>query len=110
MVTVQLDKIRSFRYGMKALSRIEGLLGVPVSKLDFDNLTQLELATIICCGFLHEDPDLTPDRVMDLIDEYSNLMEITKAMGEAFSDAFGTAKTQPGEKGKPHKAVSQIKN
>jgi|LauGreDrversion4_2_1035121.scaffolds.fasta_scaffold36607_3 hypothetical protein len=99
MVSVQLDKIRSFRYGMKALSRIEGLLGVPVSKLDFDNLTQLHLATIICCGFMHEDPDLTPDKVMDLIDEHSSLVEITAAMGQAFTEAFGT-KTGKGEKGK----------
>lgn len=90
MVSVQLDKIRSFRYGMKALSRIEGLLGVPVSKLDFDNLTQIHLATIICCGLMHEDPDLTPEKVMDLIDDHSSLVDITAKMGEAFTEAFGS--------------------
>lgn len=97
MVSVKLDKIRSFRYGMRALSRIEGSLGVPVSKLDFDNLTQLELATIICCGLMHEDMDLTPEKVMDLIDEHSNLVEITQKMGEAFGQAFGTKKDEPGK-------------
>lgn len=98
MVTVQLDKIRSFRYGMKALSRIESLLGVPVSKLDFDNLTQIHLATIICCGLMHEDPDLTPEKVMDLIDEHSSLVDVTSAMGQAFTEAFGTK--SKGGKGK----------
>lgn len=100
MVTVQLDKIRSFRYGMKALSQIEGLLGVPVSKLDFDNLTQVQLATIICCGLTHEDPNLTPDRVMDLVDEYSSLVAIAAIVGEAFSKAFGQKSTTSGAKGK----------
>lgn len=97
MVSVQLDKIRSFRYGMRALSRIEGLLGTPVSKLDFDNLTQLQLATIICCGLMHEDTNLTPEQTMDLIDEYSSLSDITQKMGEAFGEAFGTKKIKQGK-------------
>lgn len=99
MVSVKLDKIRSFRYGMKALSRIEGLLGVPVSKLDFDNLTIAQLATILCCGLMHEDADLTPEKVMDLVDDHSSLTEITQIMGQAFTEAFGTVKTTDGAKG-----------
>lgn len=97
MVSVKLDKIRSFRYGMKALSRIEGLLGTSVSKLDFDNLTLHELATIICCGLMHEDADLTPEKVMDLVDEHSSIVEVTQKMGEAFAQAFGTKKDEPGK-------------
>lgn len=90
MATVQLDKIRTFKYGMKALSKIEALLKTPISKLDFDNLTQIELATIICCGLLHEDKDLTPEKVMDLIDDYSNIVDVAQAMGTAFSESFGS--------------------
>jgi hypothetical protein len=88
---VKLDKIRNFRYGMKALSQIEKLLKTPISKLDFDNLTQEELATIICCGLLHEDKSLTPEIVMDLIDDHSSVVEISKVLGEAFTASFGSA-------------------
>ena len=48
-----------------------------------------ETATFIWAGLAHEDKNLTPERVMDLIDEYSSLPKITKAMQKAVIDAFG---------------------
>jgi hypothetical protein len=86
---IQLDKMRNFKYGMKALHLIEKKLKKPVSKIDMDNLTMEDAATLIWAGLQHEDKDLTPDKVMDLVDEYSNIPAVMQAMGKAFAAAFG---------------------
>lgn len=86
---VRLDKMRNFRYGMRALSLIEKKLKKPVSKIDLDNLTMEDMAIMIWAGLAHEDKDLTPDKVMDLVDEHSTISAIAEAMSEAFQAAFG---------------------
>jgi UDP-N-acetylglucosamine:LPS N-acetylglucosamine transferase len=93
---IELDKMRNFKYGMKALHLIEKKLKKPVSKINMDNLTMEDAATLIWAGLQHEDKDLTPEKVMDLVDEYSSLPAVMQAMGEAFAGAFGIDK--PGEK------------
>ena len=88
-VPIELDKTRNFRYGMKAMSYIEEKLKTPIAKLDLDGLTMKDTATVICAGLMHEDKKLTPDKVMDLIDEKGNFMEVIETMGKAFNEAFG---------------------
>lgn len=87
---VKLDRTRNFRYGMKAMSAIEKTLNTNISKLDFDNLTMEATATIIWAGLMHEDKDLTVEKVMDLIDEHSSIPVVIEAMGKAFNEAFGS--------------------
>ncbi len=86
---IQLDKMRNFRYGMKAISLIEKKLGKPIGKIDLENLTMEDAAVMIWAGLVHEDKDLTPEKVMDLVDEYSDVQTVFTAMGEAFQGAFG---------------------
>ena len=86
---IKLDKVRNFRYGMKAMYLIEKKLKKPISKIDFENLTIEETAIILWAGLVHEDNSLTPEKVMDLVDDYSNMGEVLKTMGEAISEAFG---------------------
>ena len=86
---VKLDKMRNFRYGMKAISLIEKKLGKPIGKIDLENLTMEDAAVMIWAGLAHEDPELTPEKVMDLVDEYSDIQTVLTAMGEAFQGAFG---------------------
>lgn len=86
---VELDKVRNFRYGMKAISIIEKKFKKPIAKVDFDNLTMEDTATIIWAGLVHEDKNLTTDKVMDLIDEKGNLQQVMQVMSEAMSAAFG---------------------
>lgn len=86
---VELDKVRNFKYGMKAISIIEKKFKKPIAKVDLDNLTMEDTATIIWAGLVHEDKSLTTDKVMDLIDEKGNLQEVMQAMSEAMSAAFG---------------------
>ena len=86
---VELDKVRNFRYGMKAISIIEKKFKKPFAKVDFDNLTMEDTATIIWAGLVHEDKNLTVEKVMDLIDEKGNLQQVMQVMSEAMSAAFG---------------------
>lgn len=86
---IKLDKTRNFRYGMRALDQIEKKLKKPISKIDMNNMTMHDLAVFIWAGLYHEDKDLTPEKVMDLVDEYSSLQEISVAMTEAFQESVG---------------------
>lgn len=86
---ILLDRTRNLRYGMKAISIIEKTLKTNIAKLDFDNLTMEDTATIIWAGLSHEDKELTPSKIMDLIDEFSNIQSAIELMGKAFSEAFG---------------------
>ena len=86
---IELDKVRNLRYGMKALSLIEKKLKKPISQIDMDNLTMEDAAVMIWAGLQHEDKNLTPDKVMDLVDDHSNVQAVMIAMGKAFAEAFG---------------------
>lgn len=85
---VQLDKMRNLKYGMKALSMAEELMGKPIMTLDLNQITIKDIVTLIWCGLVHEDKDLTVDKVMDLIDEYSDIQSVSVIIGKALSEAF----------------------
>ena len=93
---IKLDKVRNFRYGMKAISLIEKKFKKSVSKLDMENMTMEETATIIWAGLAHEDKELSPEKVMDLVDEYSDVTTVLNAMSEALSGAFGVVASTEG--------------
>jgi hypothetical protein len=97
---IQLDKTRNLRYGMRALSLIEKKLKKPVAKIDMENLTMEDTATIIWAGLQHEDKGLTPEKVMDLVDDYSDIQTALTAMGEAFAGAFGAGQAEAETEGK----------
>lgn len=86
---IKLDKMRNFRYGMKAISLIESKFRKPIARIDMDNLTMQEIAIFIWAGLVHEYKDLTPEKVMDLIDNHSTLPDVLEVMGEAIKGAFG---------------------
>lgn len=95
-VPIQLDKMRNLRYGMKALSKIEDVLGKPLAKIDMNSMTQRELATFVWAGLSHEDTDLTPDSVMDLIDDYSDIQTVAEILGKAIQEGMGKNVGHPG--------------
>lgn len=86
---IQLDKARNFRYGMKAISLIEKKFKKPMAKIDFESMTMEEMAVFLWAGLAHEDRDLTPDKVMDLVDEHSDVVTAVNAAMEAVNAKFG---------------------
>lgn len=91
-VIYQLDKARNLRFNMKALALIEKKLNTKVSKLNEENIGINEIAVILWAGLQHEDPQLTVDKVMDLVDEYSSIEEASEKIGEGFNTFFSKKK------------------
>ena len=97
-ITITLDKPRTLRYGINALAKIEDITGKSLMNLDLKNVGIKDLLAIVYAGLYHEDKDLNIEKVGDLIDEYSDLNAIAKAVGEAITIAFGKEETKkPGE-------------
>jgi len=94
---IKLDRERTFKYGMKAISLVEKKFKKPISQVDLNNLTMEETAVLIWAGLAHEDKDLTADRVMTLVDDYSNVTEVLNLAGEALQGAFGIKPKADGE-------------
>lgn len=90
-VEYKLDKVRNIKIGMAALNKIKHKLGKSINKIDLENdMDFYEVAVILWSGMVHEDAELTPDKVMDLVDEYSDIPTALKMMGDAMNEAFGS--------------------
>lgn len=88
-IPYELDKMRNLRYSLRALSLIEENIGIPLARLDVNSISIKHLSIMIWAGLYHEDKDLTPDMVMDLIDDYSDMDKANEAMIKALDEAFG---------------------
>ena len=86
--TYKLDKARNVRFGMKALSLIEDNLGSKIGKIDFENLGIKDTCTVLWAGMVHEDNELTVDRLMELIDEHSSFQEMADVLAKAMIASF----------------------
>ncbi len=99
---IELDKARNFKYGMRAISLVEKKFKKPIGTVDLNALTMEEMAVIIWAGLVHEDKNLSPDRVMDLVDDSElTVTQVFETAGEALSKAFGGDEEESdGEEGK----------
>lgn len=96
---IELDKTRNFKYGMRAISLVEKKFKKPISKVDLNNLTMEEMATIIWAGLAHEDKSLTTDKVMDMVDDSKlTVTQVFEVAGNALTRAF--VGEEPEEEGK----------
>ena len=85
---IELDKPRNYKYGMRALDLVEKKLKKKMAKIDMDDLTMEETATFMWAGLQHEDKSLTPDKVIDLVDEHSSYTEAVVEMSKALTLAM----------------------
>lgn len=96
--SIELDKERNFRYSIKAIKEIEAKYKKPIAQIeqlrDTSRMSVDDYAFLICAGLKHEDKDLTPAKVIDLIDEYSTIGKVTSVMWEAFNAEFETEQAE----------------
>lgn len=97
---IELDKVRNLRYGMVAISKIEKKFKKTISNIDFNDLSMEDTATFIWAGLAHEDDKLTPQKVMELVDQHSNIKTVVEAMGKAFQESMGEVEEEDEEKEK----------
>lgn len=82
MVTINLDKERHLHFTLNSLELIEDLTGVSIDKIG-DNMNMKVLKAIIYAGLKHEDSDLTPEAVGEMIG-FEDIEKVSKAISEAF--------------------------
>jgi hypothetical protein len=82
-IPYQLDRIRNVRLSLGALSLAEETLNKSLSQVVADGMRIKQTATILWAGMQHEDKELTPDKVIELIDEYSSLPEANEMLFKA---------------------------
>ena len=99
-VPIKLDKMRNLRIAIKAIKIIEEELNIPISKIDFENIGMKELNIMLYAGLIHEDKELTIEKVLDIMDEFGKITEISNAIGKAIEISFGTNNMESKEMGK----------
>lgn len=93
-VTLTLDRERSLRITWRSLERLEEEHDIDLEGLG-ESLrgggTLASVRRIIWLGLLHEDPEITPDGVADLLDDYGDFSEVVQAANALIGQVFGGA-------------------
>lgn len=91
-ITIQLDKERHLKYGMKALMLIEELTDKPMAKFNLESVTMKDVCILIYAGLIHEDNTLTLDETIQIIDDhgFGRFNELVEKMSKAMNISFGT--------------------
>jgi hypothetical protein len=95
--TIKLDKTRHFRYGTNEAIQVEEHFKLPHSKIDFNNLSIKNLCFITWVGLHHYDKTLTVQNVIDLIDQYSSIYDISYQLSEALDQIAESNKENSNE-------------
>lgn len=87
---IDLDKERNLRYDMRALDQIEKRLNTSIAMINFRALKIDEIITILWAGLIHEDKDLTKERILDIMCEKDiKYMGILDLLITAFEASIG---------------------
>lgn len=87
---ITIDKVRNFRYNVKALDLIEKKFKKNISSVNFGAMTVAETMVVAWAGLVHEDKELTPEKLIDLIDENNiKFTDFASVMAQAIADAYG---------------------
>ena len=78
-VPVDLDRRRYFRYNLRDLRKIREEFGDEVLQA---GVSGDKLAKVLCIGLQGDDPDLTPEKVEEIID-LEKLEDVVAAMRKA---------------------------
>ena len=106
-IPVTFEKARNFRYGLAAIDLIEKRLGKRISEIDFRKFgrstTVMEKTIILWAGLVHEDPTLTPESLLEIMDKNNVLLaDVIPLMFDAIDNGFGGDKKE-----NPKKAAGQ---
>jgi len=109
---LELDRPRKLKFGFKAIRLIREHFGEK-DVSDLLNMKVDEMPIIAWAGLVHEDPDLTIEKVEDLLDgsipERYTVVEIVNILAEALADHFGVSekKTTPSRRKKKSPGLSE---
>ena len=111
-VFITLDKRRELRYtldSLKQLAKLMGARGLNVLKFIASGADKTDAVKhIVWAGLIHEDPDLTPDEVLEMLELYflsaddpqKARQELAEALNEAFAEARESSRRERKRKGR----------
>ena len=94
-VPIELDKVRNLKIGIKASKIVQDETGKPLVEIigSFENEMNIDyMIWILYAGLVHEDNKLTFDKVLDIVDEHSNIDYIFEKIGKAIEVSFNKGK------------------
>jgi lipoate synthase len=88
-VIYQLEKEHALKLGFKGIARLEKVFEANVDKWNLKELSFEQVAEILAEALRREIPDITADKVMDLIDDYSDINTAIQKAFECIGETFG---------------------
>lgn len=88
-VIYQLDQERTLKLGFKGIARLEKVFGCNVDKWRLKELSFEQVAEILAESLRREIPEITADKVMDLVDEHSDINSTIQKTFECLNATFG---------------------
>lgn len=88
-VSYKLDQDRSLKLGFRGIARLEKVFNANVDQWNLKELSFEQVAEILAEALRLELPDITADKVMDLIDDYSDINTAIKKTFECIKETFG---------------------
>lgn len=88
-VIYKLDQDRNLKLGFRGIAKLEKVFGSNVDKWNLKDLSFAQVAEILAEAIRREIPDITADKVMDMIDEYSDISTAIKKTFECINETFG---------------------
>ena len=95
MATIKLDRKRNVRFNLAAFKKFKELTGK--SLLKFTKMTDLdeeETIALVYCGLMHEDNELTLEKVADMVDT-GNLIETLTAIAKGMNPEGAKTEADP---------------
>lgn len=87
-IKIKLDKQRNLRYPLKALLECEEYFNVPYTQFKPQEWKLKDIVFLLTVGLKEEDPEITEEKVIELIDEAESLEYIFNKIAEAWTLAF----------------------
>jgi hypothetical protein len=84
---LKLDRTRKVRMDLGALEDAEELSGYNFLARGFDNLSAKALKALVWASCKHEDPQLTPEKVRELV-HGGNFAVVVEVMARAYQQAM----------------------
>jgi len=91
-VTIKLDRVRTLKYGHKALKKLSSLTGKSMQTMTSEDFDLAELEKVIWCGLQSDASEnnetLKLEDMEDLLDQAESFNDILVAMNQALDNAF----------------------
>lgn len=94
LVIIELDKVRTIKFGIKAMKKLEKMFNCKLLKAleKMSDLSTDEAVKVLFIGLSWEDKDLTLEQLEDLLDEHVMIGDLLKKISDSIGASFGDVK------------------